>query len=141
MLAEPAYKTIVRTSAIYDLIVTAPLMTPWSLEITLDILRQLHVAFGLPGTIPDFEPSHLLFAGLVGSVVVVWSIARLRLNLAILGRYDALARMFFALWQIYAVANGASTLILVFAAFEIAFGIAQALPHSGDSRALVARTI
>ena len=141
MLAEPTYRTIVRTSALYDLIVTAPFMTPWSLELTLDLLRQLHTAIGLPGTIPNFEPAHLLFAGLMGSVVVVWSIARLRLNLAILGRYDALARLFFALWQIYAVASGASPVILVFAAFEIVFGVAQALPHSGDSRALTARTI
>lgn len=112
MLTEHTYKAIVRTSATYDLIVTAPFMTPWSLELTLDVLRQLHIATGLPGTIPNFEPTHMLFAGLMGSVVVVWSIARLRLNLAILGRYDAVARMFFALWQIYAVASGASPVIL-----------------------------
>lgn len=140
MLAEPTYKTIVRTSAMYDLVVTAPFMTPWSLELTLDLFRQLHTAIGLPGTIPDFEPVHLLFAGLMGSVVVVWSIARLRLDLAILGRYDALARVLFALWQIYAVANGASPLLLVFTLFEIIFGVAQALPHKGDSRASTART-
>ena len=140
MLAVPTYKTIVRTSAIYDLVVTLPFMTPWSLELTLDLFRQLHTAIGLPGTVPDFEPVHLLFAGLMGSVVVVWSIARLRLNLAILGRYDALARMLFALWQIYAVASGASPLLLVFTLFEIVFGVAQAVPHKGDSRALIART-
>ena len=139
MLTEPTYKTIVRTSAMYDLIVTAPFMAPWSLELGLDLFRQLHTAIGLPGTIPDFEPSHLLFAGLMGSVVVVWSIVRLRLNLAILGRYDALARMLFALWQIYAVASGASSLLLAFTAFEIGFGVAQAMPHNGDSRTLTAR--
>lgn len=140
MLAEPTYKTIVRTSAMYDLVVTAPFMTPWSLELTLDLFRQLHTAIGLPGTIPDFEPVHLLFAGLMGSVVVVWSIARLRLNLAVLGRYDALARMLFALWQVYAVASGASPLLLVFTLFEIVFGVAQTLPHKGDSRASIVRT-
>ncbi len=70
----------------------------------------------------------MLFAGLMGSVVVVWSLARLRLNLAELGRYDAVARLLFAAWQIYAVANGATPLLLVFTVFEAGFGIAQALP-------------
>ena len=140
MLAEPTYKTIVRTSALYDLVVTAPFMTPWSLDLTLHLFRQLHTAIGLPGTVPDFEPAHMLFAGLMGSVVVVWSLARLRLNLAILGRYDALARLLFALWQVYAVSIGASPLLLAFTVFEIVFGLAQALPHKGDGRTVKAVT-
>jgi hypothetical protein len=88
----------------------------------------LDTQLGLPGESPAFGISHLLFAGLMGSVVVVWSLARLKLDLAILGRYDALARLLFALWQIHAVANGATPLLLIFAVFEIVFGIAQALP-------------
>jgi hypothetical protein len=135
MLSEARYKTIVRASAVYDLVVTAAFTTPWTLTLTLDLFQKLHTMLGLPGTIPGFEPTHLLFGGLMGSVVVVWSLARLRLNLAVLGRYDAAARALFALWQIYAVASGASPLLLAFTLFEIAFGIAQALPYRGDSAA------
>ena len=50
-----------------------------------------------------------------------------------LGRYDALARLLFAVWQVYSVANGATPVILVFTVFEIAFGVAQAMPY-GVSR-------
>ena len=71
---------------------------------------------------------------------MVWSLVRLRLQLPILGRYDALARMSFALWQIYAVAAGASPVILIFTVFEIVFGVAQALPQKGDAQALATRT-
>jgi hypothetical protein len=78
--------------------------------------------------VPVFEPTHLLAGNLMGSVVVVWSLARLHLGLPILGRYDAVARALFATWQIYAVATGASPLLLVLTVFEVGFGIAQALP-------------
>jgi hypothetical protein len=132
MLSESTYKTVVRASAAYDLVVTAPFMTPWTLVLTMDLFRQIQTGLGLPGSVPAFEATHMLFAGLMGSVVVVWSIARLRLNLAILGRYDAWARMLFALWQVYAVANGATPLLLIFTVFEVGFGIAQALPFGAD---------
>lgn len=131
MISNATYRAIVRTSATYDLVVTAPFMTPWTLAFTIDLFHQLHINLGLPGTFPVFEISHLLFAGLMGSVVVVWSLARLRLDLAVLGRYDALARLLFALWQVYAVANGATPLLLIFTAFEVGFGLAQALPSRG----------
>ena len=134
MLSETTYKTIARTSAIYDLVVTSPFMTPWTLLLTLDVIHGLHTTLGLPGVVPTFGAIHLLFGGLLGSVVVVWSLARLHLNLAILGRYDALARFLFAAWQIFAVANGATPVVLIFTVFEIAFGVAQLLPYRTASR-------
>jgi hypothetical protein len=134
MLSETTYKTIARTSAIYDLVVTSPFMTPWTLVLTLDVIHGLHTTLGLPGAVPTFGAIHLLFGGLLGSVVVVWSLARLHLNLAILGRYDALARFLFAAWQIFAVANGATPVVLIFTVFEIAFGVAQLLPYRTASR-------
>lgn len=126
------YKSIVRLSALYDLFVTAPFMTPWTLAFVLGLIDTLHVRLGLPGAVPTFGPTHMLFAGLMGSVVVVWSMARLRLKLPVLGRYDAVARLLFAAWQVFAVAIGATPLILVFTAFEVVFGILQALPYRND---------
>lgn len=124
------FRAIVRASAMYDLIVTAPFMTPWSLMLAIGMIDALHIRLGLPGAVPAFETTHYLFAGLMGSVVVVWSLARIHLGAPILGRYDAVARLLFALWQIHAVANGATPIILVFTVFEITFGILQALPVS-----------
>lgn len=123
------YTSIVRASALYDLLVTSPFMTPWTLTLVLGLINELHVRLGLPGDVPVFGPTHMLFAGLMGSVVVVWSLARLRLKLPILGRYDAAARFLFAGWQVFAVAIGATPLILVFTAFEVIFGVLQVLPH------------
>src|SRR5687768_3585174 len=135
MLSETSYNKIVRASAIYDLVVTAPFMTPWTLVPTLSLVKQAHVWLGLPGAMPTYEITHLLFAGLMGSVVVVWSLARLRLRLSVLGRYDALARLFFAAWQIFAVASGATPLLLAFTIFEIGFGLLQALPYERPASA------
>lgn len=45
-----------------------------------------------------------------------------------IGLYEALARILFAIWQLYAVARGASFLILGFTGLEVGFAIAQILP-------------
>ncbi|MDQ0704576.1 hypothetical protein QF043_003368 [Pseudomonas sp. W3I7] len=70
----------------------------------------------------------MLFANLPGSVVVVWSLWRLRQPSRSIGLYDALARILFTVWQLFAVAHGASFLILGFTCFEVGFAIAQILP-------------
>jgi hypothetical protein len=76
----------------------------------------------------------MLFANLLGSVVVIWSIWRLRQPSRSIGLYDAVARMLFAIWQLFAVAQGASLLILSFTCFEVAFAIAQILPVTNSHR-------
>jgi uncharacterized membrane protein len=70
----------------------------------------------------------MLFANLLGSVVVVWSLWRLAQPSRQAGLYDALARTLFATWQLYAVAHGASVLILGFTVFEALFAVAQVWP-------------
>lgn len=57
------FRAIVRASAIYDLIVTAPFMTPWSLMLAIGMIDYLHTSLGLPGALPTFGATHLLFAG------------------------------------------------------------------------------
>jgi len=131
-MRQETYKSLVRVSAAYDLIVTAPFMTPWTLTFVLGLINDLHTRLGFAGGVPVFGPTHMLFAGLMGCVVVIWSLARLRLQLPILGRYDAAARFLFAAWQIFAVANGATPIILVFTAFEFVFGVLQSLPYRSE---------
>ncbi len=76
---------------------------------------------------------HLLLANLLGSVVVVWSLARWTAPSLRLGRLDAAARWLFATWKVHAVLPGASTIVLGFTAFELAFGWVQLRRVSAES--------
>lgn len=128
MLQQHTYLRIVRASAWYDLVVTAGFATPWTFSFIYAQLVMLAAALGLGGELPPMAPAHMLMANLLGSVVTVWAVLRLRDTQLHYGRYDAAARFLFATWQLMAVAHGASTIILAFTAVEIAFGIAQVLP-------------
>ncbi|WP_269531649.1 hypothetical protein [Chitinimonas sp. BJYL2] len=128
------YRQIVRASAAYDLIVTAPFATPWTFALVHQGLVWLDTTLGLPGHMPAFDPIHILMANLLGSVVCVWSVLRLRSPQRRYGRYDAYARALFSAWQIYALAHGASAIIVVFLVIEMAFGLAQALPVTTRQR-------
>lgn len=121
---------IVRASAFYDLIMTAGFMTPWTAAWVFSAYAALSDALALGRPVPVLDVSGMLFANLLGSVVVVWSLWRLTQPSRSVGVYDALARTLFATWQIYAVAQGASFLILGFTIFEVVFAIAQVLPVS-----------
>lgn len=121
---------IVRASAWYDLAATAAFMTPWTTSLCLKGFALLSAALGLDRPVPSLDASQMLFANLLGSVVIVWSLWRLRHPSRTVGLYDALARGLFALWQIYAVTQGASVLILGFTVMEVGFAIAQGMPVS-----------
>lgn len=127
---------IVRASAFYDLIVTAGFMTPWTASLVIKGFAALSAALALDRPVPTLDVTGMLFANLLGSVVVVWSLWRLMHPSRRAGLYDVLARVLFALWQLYAVAHGVSLLILGFTCMEIAFAIAQVLPLS-DARQAV----
>jgi hypothetical protein len=130
MIRPARYRRIVQASAWYDLVVTIGFATPWTfaaIHATLLIAAQ-----GLPGTFPAFEPAHVLMANLLGSIVTIWAILRIRDPQRQFGRYDAAGRFLFAAWQMYAVVHGASVLVLGFTLFEIGFGIIQSLPVSDD---------
>lgn len=134
MLDAQTYLRIVRASAIYDLVVTLAFATPWTFLLLLGALDVLHQRLGLPGSIPVADPMSVLLANLMGSVVVIWSLARLRLNLPVLGRYDAAARFLFAAWQIHALGQGMSLILLPILILEVAFGFLQLLPISDDAQ-------
>jgi hypothetical protein len=118
------YKQLVRASAIYDLVVTAGFATPWTFHI-------VHQLLGTIFPLPAFEPIHVLFANLLGSIVVVWAVLRIRDPQPIFGLFDSFARGLFFIWQMYyLIAMDGSPIIWVFAAFEFAFGAAQAYGYS-----------
>lgn len=130
MLSHSQYVRIMKASAWYDLVVTAAFMTPWTFVFLMSVLGSVDAALGIPGEVPVMSPMLVLLGNLMGSVVIVWSVLRLHLGLAVFGRYDAVARFLFAAWQINAVLNGASWLVLVFVMAEVVFGILQALPFA-----------
>jgi hypothetical protein len=135
MWTSSRYTRLVRGSAWYDLIVTAAFATPWSFAALHGVLSGLSVAFDLPGELPEFEPMHMLMANLLGSVVCVWAVLRIRDPQQVYGRYDAVGRFLFAGWQLYALFHGATALLVVFLVFELAWGVAQVLPVRASSRA------
>jgi len=128
----------IRRSALYDLIVTAPFATPWTARWAVAGLGAVHDALGLPGPRPALaDPIATLFASLLGSLVVVWSILRLRAPTLAHGATDTIARGAFALWLTWALAAGASPVLAGFLIAEVAWGIAQAraIRNSGYARA------
>ncbi len=117
---EHRYRQLVRFSAIYDLVATAAFATPWTFQV-------VHQTLGLISPLPEFQPLHVFFVNLLGSIVVVWSALRIRRPEPILGLFDSFARSLFFLWQIYyLLAYDISPVVWVFAAFEFAFGASQA---------------
>lgn len=123
---EEAYLKLVRASAWYDLVATAPFAFPLLCLQTLALLRTTHAALGLSGGIPQFEPTHLLFMNLMGSLVLVWSALRLRRTRVEYGIYDAAARFLFAFSQgYYLFTSNLSALLMPFFIVECVFGLLQ----------------
>ena len=135
MWTSTQYRRVVRGSAWYDLIVTAAFVTPWSFSGLNGVLTSVSQAFDLPGALPPFEPMHMLMANLLGSIVCVWAVLRIRDPQQVFGQYDAVARFMFSAWQLYALLHGASSLLVIFLVFELAWGVAQVLPVRQSSRA------
>ena len=128
------YLRIVRASAWYDIVATIGFATPWTFAAIHSGLGTLSLLLGMPEGLPPFAPEHMLMANLLGSIVTVWAILRLRHTTQQYGRYDAVGRFLFATWQLYALALGANPIVWGFFVVEIAFGIAQALPVASDQR-------
>lgn len=124
-MALPSYLRTVRASAAYDLFVTWPFALPWTFAWLYAQILGVAQALSLPGTLHPLDTTHMLFANLLGSVVVVWSVARLLAPSVLLGRLDAVARFLFAAAQVYAVAQGANAIVLGFTCFELMFGVLQ----------------
>lgn len=117
---------VVYSSAFYDLVVTAAFATPWSARWVSGILVELHHAWGLSGAPPSLQdPLSLLFANLMGTIVLIWSVLRLRSPTLEFGAFDTLGRVFFSFWMAFALLNGASTLLLHFLVPEMLWGLVQ----------------
>lgn len=121
------YLRLVRASALYDLLLTIGFATPWTLAALLPQLSALNQALG-GQAFPAFGPLHALFCHLMGSLVTVWALLRLRRPQRHLGRFDAAARALFSLWMAHAWWQTQAPLLLLFLGPELLWGLAQAWP-------------
>jgi len=127
MLAPSTFRKIVLGSAIYDLIVTAPFATPWSFAIARSQLDEINQRLG-GAALPEFTPFHVLFACLLGSVVLVWALLRISDPQQRFGRFDGAARLLFSTWMIWTLSVTGAPLLWLFIVPEMAFCVAQWLP-------------
>lgn len=129
------YRLLIRVSAGYDLVVTAAFVTPWTYELIRQVLG-----------IPAGDATTVMYANLMGSLVVVWATLRLISPRVVYGLYDGVARILFAIWEAYGAIHGATGLLWGFFAVEVVFGVLQLAPwltrrgRPGDSRPAFAAT-
>ena len=135
MLTKSQNRTVVRVSAAYDLIAVLGFATPWTTGPTLALIFGIGQIIGLQPAHPSFDPVQMLFANLMGSAVLVWALARLTFPTQTMGRYDALSRGLFAIWEIWAVWHGAPAIVLAFTVGEVVFGVAELLPVNAEESA------
>lgn len=120
-------RRVIRASATYDLIVTAGFAFPFSAPALLTALSGLHSWLALPGTGPAPDLFTVLFANLMGSIVVVWSVFRLLRPSYAAGAADVAARVLFSLGMGAALVHGASPVLAVMLTLELAWAIVQAI--------------
>lgn len=128
MWSQSGYRRLVRASGWYDLLVTMAFATPWSFMLLHGLLGRLSAQWGLAGDLPEFTPLHMLMANLMGSIVCVWSLLRIRDPQLQFGRYDAVGRLLFASWQGYALMHGATQLLWGILVLELLWGVLQLWP-------------
>ncbi|MEV7128250.1 hypothetical protein [Streptomyces sp. NPDC093260] len=124
---RPACLRTVRASAWYDFAVTAGFVTPWTYAWVHDALSALGEALDW-GALPELDSWQILYANLMGSVVVVWAALRIVRPLPAHGLFDGIARTLFSAWMAYALLHGVSRILWLFLALEIAWGVAQLAP-------------
>lgn len=126
------FRRVVGFSALYDLIVTAPFATPWTFELNRRQLGAVNEALG-GQPLPAFDPFQTLFALLMGSLVLVWAVLRLRGPTLQFGRYDAAGRALFSLWMAWAWLQTGAPVLLLFLLPELAWAVVQAWPVRADA--------
>lgn len=127
------YRHVVRASALYDILFTAALAMPWSQALAHALMSGLNQQLGA-APLPPFAPFHTFIAGLLGSVVVVWSVLRIRQPGLRLGRYDGLARFLFAAWMAWMLAQGGAPVLWLLLVPEASWGVVQWWPVAPRQR-------
>lgn len=126
-LSPPAYFRLTRASALYDILIITPFATPWTFALLYPQLSNLNMSLG-GAPLPACAPVQVLFACLLGSLVLLWASLRLLRTSQVLGRFDACGRAVFALWMAWALAQGGLPLLWCYFVPELLWAVAQAWP-------------
>lgn len=133
----PVYRKLVRASAVYDIVLTAPFATPWGFTVLRDHMSAMNELLG-GEPLPAFGPFHVMIAGMMGTVVLIWSVLRLIDGSVRLGRLDGIGRFLFAALMAWTLARTGAPVLWTFLLPEFAWGVAQWWPvagRPGDRRA------
>lgn len=128
MWSSNGYRKLVRASGIYDFAVTMAFVTPWSFALLHGWTGEMQQALGLGGPLSAFDPLQIMMANMMGSIVCIWAWLRIRDPQQRFGRYDAVGRLLFMVWQGYALMHGATVLVAVVLLLEGVWAVAQLLP-------------
>ena len=120
-------RRVVRASAIYDLVTTVGFL-PFLAPALFGLLASAHLSLGLTGAPPDAADVYtVMFANLMGGLVVVWSAFRLVRPSLLAGAADSAGRALFATGMAIAIVHGASSLLWPMLVLEVLWGVAQAV--------------
>jgi len=125
-MSRPSALRIIRASAAYDVVATSAFALPWTAPLALASLADVHDALGLSGALPQpHDVFTVLFANLLGSIVLVWSVLRLRRPSLTMGAADTAARVLFSTWMVAALLSGASSVVWAFLVPELTWAVVQ----------------
>lgn len=115
----------VRAGGLYDLLVSWPLLTPWTLAWMAEHLNQVNGALGWPGAAASPDALHGMLAGMAGCLVMLWGWARWRHPSVWLGQVDAWTRVVFGAHLAWAAFSGLPRVLLLYALVEVVFAWVQ----------------
>ena len=116
---------IIRTVAWVDFAITLPFALPYVSHWVIGLLYHIDMQLGLASPIPGFDPVSLMFVNIMGVLGVIWAMARIGSPSAYLARLDGLGRLVVAALIIHAITWGATPLLWLFVATELAGSAAQ----------------
>jgi hypothetical protein len=138
-MTSSTVRRTVRISALDDLIVTVGFALPFTAPALFEGLGAVQEVLGLPGSVPDAGDAFtVMFANLMGSLVVVWSIFRLARPSRAAGAADTAGRILFSLGMTAALSHGASPLVLGMLALEVLWALVQGAVVVSARRPVVA---
>lgn len=118
-------RAIIRGFAWLDLAVTLPFAIPFVAEATIAFIYRIDAAMGFATPPGAFGPAQMMFVHIMGVLGVVWALARLQSPGETLARLDGLGRVMVAALILHAINWGASPILGLFIATELAGSIAQ----------------
>ncbi|MBO6634362.1 hypothetical protein [Parvibaculum sp.] len=113
---------VLRAVAWSDLSVTLPFALPFIADAMIVLIYGIDrgLDLGTPALSFEMGPLAMMFVHIMGVLGVIWALARLRNPSPDLARIDAFARIAVAVLIIYAMMQGATPVLWLFVATEIA---------------------